>query len=247
MTILSMRDVTLRRDGREILQNLSIDFWDGHVHALIGPNGAGKSTMAHCIMGLQGYTDFDGDILFRGESLKGLPVHERARRGITMAWQEPARFEGLSVDTFIRAGAVNKGLSEARLMLEEVGLPAGQYLSRAVDNTLSGGERKRIELAAILAMRPSFMLMDEPDSGVDVDALEHIFEALKMLRRRGATVVMITHSLTVLQHADHAFLMCSGRIVDKGSVSKIAGYFERKCVPCDHQNPSEHAVEAKHG
>jgi Fe-S cluster assembly ATP-binding protein len=184
MAILSMRDVTLRRNGREILQHLSIDFWRGHVHALIGPNGAGKSTMAHCIMGLEGYTDFEGDILFQGRSLKGVPVHERARRGIALAWQEPARFEGLSVQAFIRAGAVDKSLSEAREVLEEVGLAADQYLARGTDKTLSGGERKRIELAAIFAMRPQFMLMDEPDSGIDIDALEHIFEALKVLRRR---------------------------------------------------------------
>jgi Fe-S cluster assembly ATP-binding protein len=236
MTIMSLRDVTLQRNGREILQHLSIDFWEGHVHALIGPNGAGKSTMAHCIMGLQGYTEFEGEVLFEGQSLKGVPVDERARRGITLAWQEPARFEGLSVDTFIRAGAKDKSLAEASFVLEEVGLAGDEYLSRAVDKTLSGGERKRIELASILAMRPKFMLMDEPDSGIDVDALNHIFDALKMLRQRGTTVVMITHSLTVLQHADHAFLMCSGRLVDKGSVSKIAGYFERKCIPCKHQD-----------
>jgi Fe-S cluster assembly ATP-binding protein len=230
--------VTLRRNGREILQHLSIDFWEGHVHALIGPNGAGKSTMAHCIMGLQGYTDFEGDVLFEGQSLKGVPVDERARRGITLAWQEPARFEGLSVDTFIRAGAKDKSLAEARCVLEEVGLAADEYLSRAVDKTLSGGERKWIELAGILAMRPKFTLMDEPDSGIDVDALNHIFDALKMLRQRGTTVVMITHSLTVLRHADHAFRMCSGRLMDKGSVNKIAGYFEQKCVPCKYQDVS---------
>ena len=84
MTILRMQDVTLRHNGREILHHLSIDFWEGHVHALIGPNGAGKSTMASCIMGLQGYTDFEGDILFEGQSLQGVPVDERARRGITL-------------------------------------------------------------------------------------------------------------------------------------------------------------------
>ena len=121
-------------------------------------------------------------------------------------------------------------------MLEEVGLAADDYVSRAVDKTLSVGERKRIELAGILAIRPKFMLMDEPDSGIDVDALSHIFDALKTLRERGTTVVMITHSLTVLRQADHAFLMCAGRLVDKGSVSMIARYFERKCIPCDMQD-----------
>ena len=108
MGILELHDVTLDLGGKPILNGLSVDFWEGHVHALIGPNGAGKSTLASAIMGLPGYTHYGGDILFDGESLCGVPVDERARRGITLAWQEPARFEGLRMDRFIAAGAKDK-------------------------------------------------------------------------------------------------------------------------------------------
>lgn len=105
MGILEIDKVSLTVEGKKILDDLSIDFWEEHVHAVVGPNGAGKSTLAFAIMGLEGYRDIDGDICFQGESITSLEVDERARRGITLAWQEPARYEGLSIESFIRAGA----------------------------------------------------------------------------------------------------------------------------------------------
>ncbi len=237
MSILELKNVSLRLGGKRILNNLSLDVWEGHVHALIGPNGAGKSTTANLIMGLSGYTDFDGDVLFEGQSLRGLSIDERARRGITLAWQEPARFEGLTVRTFIQAAAKNNSENRVREVLDEVGLDPEKYIDRAVDKTLSGGERKRVELASILAMEPKLVLMDEPDSGIDVGALDRIFEALKFFTDRKTTVIMITHSLPVLRHAEHAFLLCCGKLVDQGSIDRIGYYFERKCIPCDHVDP----------
>lgn len=236
MGILELHDVSLTLGGRRILNHLSVDFWEGHVHALIGPNGAGKSTLAAAIMGLPGYTHIEGDIVFAGESIKDLPVYERARRGITLAWQEPARFEGLSVEKFILAGARDKSPATVARVLERVGLDPEKYRLRAIDRTLSGGERKRIELASILAMEPRLVLMDEPDSGIDVEALRRIFDALSDFKERGATVIMITHSEEVLRHAEHAFLLCDGRIIDKGSVGRIDSYFAEKCVCCGHEN-----------
>ena len=164
------------------------------------------------------------------------PVDERARRGITLAWQEPARFEGLRVDRFILAGAREKSRATVERVLGRVGLDPDKYAVRAVDKTLSGGERKRVELASILAMEPRVVLMDEPDSGIDVEALTRIFDALADFKQRGATVIMITHSQEVLRHAEHAFLLCDGRIIDKGSVDRIDDYFGESCLSCDHTN-----------
>jgi len=248
MAILSLNDVTLRLGGQAVLDRLTFDVWDGHIHGLIGPNGVGKSTTANLIMGLSGYTEFEGDLIFDGQSLHNVPLDERARRGISLAWQEPARFEGLLVKQFI--GAASKEKSEAKIsdVLEKVGLSPERYAERAVDRTLSGGERKRIELASILAMEPRFVLMDEPDSGIDVEALEHIFEALRFFKSSGTTVLMITHSLAVLRQAEHAFLMCCGRVIEKGDTDKIAWYFENHCIPCDHKNrPDPAAMEATDG
>lgn len=236
MGILSVQDVRLSFDGHQILDGLSVDFWEGHVHAVIGPNGAGKSTLANTIMGLPGYRDYEGDVLLDGQSIRALNVDERARRGITLAWQEPARFRGLTVRKFIAAGAKDKTPGKAAEVLEAVGLDPARYMTRCVDKTLSGGERKRIELASILAMEPRIVLMDEPDSGIDVEALERIFAALQRLKSLGTTVIMITHSLAVLDQAEHAFLMCCGKLLDQGGVDRIGGYFRNRCLPCDHIN-----------
>ncbi|MFO8184904.1 MAG: ABC transporter ATP-binding protein, partial [Candidatus Aegiribacteria sp.] len=222
--------------GKRILDRLSLEVWEGHVHAIVGPNGAGKSTLASTIMGLGGYRNHTGSIHFRGEDITGLTVDERARKGITLAWQEPARFEGLAMESFLLSGAPDRDPQLARSALETVGLDPDKYMGRAVDRTLSGGERKRVELASILAMEPDLVIMDEPDSGIDVEALERIFGAMRSLREKGTTVLLITHSMTVLEQADHAFLICCGRIMDKGSVEKISQFFGEKCIPCDHKN-----------
>ena len=245
MGVLEVNGVSLTLGDKRVLNDLSIDFWEGHIHAIIGPNGAGKSTLASVIMGLPGYTDIDGDVVLDGESLSNVPVDERARRGITLAWQEPARFEGLRVDRFIAAGARDKSTGTVREALEKVGLDPDRYMQRAVDKTLSGGERKRIELASILAMRPRIVLMDEPDSGIDVEALERIFATLQEMKGDGVTVILITHSMAVLEQAEHAFLICNGRLLDKGSIDKISGYFEHRCIPCDHTNKPDAAEVAE--
>ncbi len=238
-TLLETKNLLLNLDDKRILDHLSIQIWPGHIHAVVGPNGAGKSTLANCIMGLAGYTHCDGDILFEGKSLRNITVDERARQGITLAWQEPARYEGLTVRSFIMAGAGDKSKANSKRALELVGLDPKTYLSRAVDRTLSGGERKRIELASILTMEPKLVLMDEPDSGIDVEALERIFDAIQYLREKGTTILLITHSTTVLEKADHAFLICCGKLIEKGSVDKIMQYFGQKCIPCDHKNEPE--------
>jgi Fe-S cluster assembly ATP-binding protein len=238
-SILDLKDVSLKLGKRRVLNHLSMEFWQGYAHAVIGPNGAGKSTLASTIMGLSDYRNHSGDILFESESVNGLEVDERARKGISLAWQEPARYEGLGVKQFISAGADDKSESKIAEMLELVGLDPGEYMKRAVDKTLSGGERKRIELASIMAMKPKLVILDEPDSGIDVEALNRIFDAIKILKENGSTVLLITHSLAVLEQADHAFLMCCGKIVEKGSLDKIRAYFGDKCIPCDHKNEPE--------
>jgi len=236
MGILEVKGLNLTFNGKAILNKLNIDFWEGHIHAVVGPNGAGKSTLAATIMGLAGYRKFEGDILFDGESIKELDIDDRARKGITLAWQEPARFEGLSIRDFIGAAARDKSSDGLGMVLGEVGLDPEEYLDRAVDKTLSGGERKKIELASILAMKPRIAILDEPDSGIDIESIQRIFDAVRVLKEGGTTVILITHSLAVLNQAEHAFLVCHGRIVDKGSVEKIRRYFEDKCIPCDHKN-----------
>jgi Fe-S cluster assembly ATP-binding protein len=236
MGILEIKNLKLNLDGKQILNNVNLDVWTGHVHAIVGPNGAGKSTLASTIMGLEGYQGFTGTIKFKNKKINNMDIDERARLGITFGWQEPARFEGLLVKDFLLAGAKKQSETFLSNTLKQVGLEPKDYLNRAVDRTLSGGERKKIELASILTMDPDLIMLDEPDSGIDVATLEKMFEVIKDLKNKGTTVLLITHSLAVLKQADHAFLMCHGEIVEKAVASKIMPYFENKCIPCPHKN-----------
>lgn len=234
MAILELKDVTLEKDGKFLLKNINMEIWAGYIHAIVGPNGAGKSTLAHTIMGLTGYRKVIGDIFFESMSIKDYTIDERARLGLTLVFQEPARFEGVKVSDFILAGAKEKTEKVLENALNKVGLDPQRYKDRAVDKTLSGGERKRIELASVYAMNPKIVMMDEPDSGVDVDSLKYIFDIIKEIKNRGATVILVTHSPIVLKQADHAFLICGGQIVDKGQMDRMFDYFSGKCKPCDH-------------
>jgi Fe-S cluster assembly ATP-binding protein len=236
MGLLEIRNLTFSVEGYDILNGIDMDIWEGYVHAIVGPNGAGKSTFSSAVMGLDGFRNIEGDIHFDGERINKLSVDERARKGITLAWQEPARFEGLTVRQFIETGAGNKQNCDTEKILDSMGLDPKHYLNRAADKTLSGGERKKIELASILTMQPRLVMLDEPDSGIDVESLGRIKDAIKSLKENGTTVLLITHSMEVLSWAEHAFLMCCGKIVDKGKTESITKYFQGKCIPCSHKN-----------
>jgi len=239
MGILEVKNLSLSINGSRILNDVSASFQERHVHAVVGPNGAGKTTLGYAIMGLEGYRDFTGDIIYKGKSIKKLSVYERAKKNITLAWQEPARFEGLTVGDFIKSSAKNKNIETVADALKKVGMNPEEYINRAVDKGLSGGERKRIEFASILAMKPELVILDEPDSGIDVESLNNMFKSIKFLKSNGTTVILITHSLAVLKQAEDAFLLCHGNIIQKGSIDEISVYFKGKCIPCDHKNLPE--------
>lgn len=242
MGILETKNLNLNINGKQILSDINIDIWEGHVHAIVGPNGAGKSTLASTIMGLEGYRDLSGKIFFKDKDISNLSIDKRARLGITFGWQEPARYEGLSVHDFILSSKKEKDDKKAEKALSQVGLNPKEYLYRSVDKTLSGGERKKIELASILSMDPDLIMLDEPDSGIDVSTLEKMFEVIKKLKNNGTTVILITHSLSVLRQSEHAFLMCHGEIIQKAVSEKIIPYFENKCIPCPHKNEPDDVV-----
>lgn len=234
--LLEVKNLFLSLNGKSILKNISMDIWEGHIHAIIGPNGAGKSTFASTIMGLEGYRKFTGNIYFKGKDIGQLSIDERARMGITFGWQEPARYEGLLIKDFMRAAAKDKSDAFIFEQLERVGLDPDDYADRAVDKTLSGGERKKVEIASILCMDPDLVLFDEPDSGIDVETLDKMFEVIKEQKKKGKTLVLITHSLAVLKQADHAFMFCNGELLKKDTAKKIIPYFKENCIPCKHKN-----------
>ena len=214
-----------------LLNGLFLAIDPGEVHALIGANGTGKSTLACLVMGCEGYRPVSGEILFNGTPIAGLSLHERARLGITMAWQEPVRFEGLSVREYLSIKNKEAALSP---FLELVGLNPALYLQRMADKSLSGGERKRIELASVLALRPKLAILDEPDSGIDMLSTQDIINVIKAFKQDGASVFLITHREEIALIADRASQLCNGKIICTGTPEKVAEHYKaRQCLMCD--------------
>ncbi|MGM5480744.1 MAG: ATP-binding cassette domain-containing protein, partial [Nanobdellota archaeon] len=165
-----------------------------------------------------------------------------------LAWQEPTRFEGLQVKTFLDVSIKDKNLSSSkretliRNSLKTVGLEPDNYIDRALDDTLSGGERKRIELSSILLAKPKIAILDEPDSGIDIEALNHILSAVSELSKQGTTVLLITHSLKILKESEHAFLICDGKLLKKGTVQEMVPVYRQNCKNCTHKNKPQSEV-----
>jgi Fe-S cluster assembly ATP-binding protein len=246
MAILKIDKVSLNLNGKQVLKNLSLKLEQGYIHSILGANAAGKSSLGYLIMGCGGYKPEQGRVYFLGKDITEVSISERARLGITLAWQEPARFEGLTVRDYIAAGMKEKDNSLIEQALRYVLLEPKEYLHRVVDKTLSGGERKRIELAAVFAMKPKLAILDEPDSGIDILALDNIVDLIKRFKSQGITILLITHREEVAEIADRASLMCSGMIVKEGNPQEVGKYFKEKCIPCPTKiYPDEEKGEVK--
>ena len=231
MPLIEMKGLTFNAGEKKILDDFSMTIEDSEVHALLGTNGTGKSTLAYLIMGCEGYNPTSGKILFEGKVINGLKIHERAKLGITMAWQEPVRFEGISVRDYLTLN--NKDLDPAHY-IGMVGLHPELYLHRMVDKSLSGGERKRIELASTLALHPKLAILDEPDSGIDMLSTQDIVNVINAFKEHGSSVLLITHREEIVLIADRASQICNGRVVCSGNPEKVAEYYKsRKCLVCD--------------
>ncbi len=243
-TILSVSDLSIVKGKKKILKKISFQVKKGEVLALVGPNGSGKSTLAYILMGLKGYEPSGGTVIFKGKDITRAPVHERAKAGLILGWQEPARYEGITVRRFLALGLEGrgKGVTEDKLKwaLKQTGLFPEKYMERKVDNTLSGGERKRLELSSIILMEPEMVILDEPDSGVDAVAINNITGVINNLKESGVGILVITHSDEILNLADEALLICNGTIIKKGSPKEIGKFFVDKCLPCsDDEFPKE--------
>ena len=231
MELLRLENIYFSIDSAEILRGIDLSISPSEVHALLGTNGTGKSTLAYLIMGCRNYKPTAGRIIFEGRDITDLPIHERARLGITLAWQEPARFEGITVKEYIRIAGKDSEPSE---YLRMVGLHPELYLERMVDRSLSGGERKRIELASVLAMRPKLAILDEPDSGIDMLSTDDIIDVLRAFKTQGSSVLLITHREEIALCADRASQLCRGRIFITDTPEVVTeAYKSRACLVCD--------------
>ncbi|MGE5892609.1 MAG: ABC transporter ATP-binding protein [bacterium] len=229
MPLLDIKNMVFKVPDREILSGLSLSIEPGEVHALLGTNGTGKSTLAYLVIGSESYVPTSGEIFFDGRPINNLKIHERARLGITMAWQEPVRFEGISVRSYMTL----KKNGDPSHFLELVGMSPDLYLDRMVDRCLSGGERKRIELASVLSLSPKLAVLDEPDSGIDMLSIQDIINVINALKRNGSAVLLITHREEIAEIADRASQVCGGKIICSGNPSKVSEFYKsRKCLIC---------------
>lgn len=228
--MLELKQLSFQAGDRKILDGCTLAVRPREIHALLGSNGVGKSTLAYLIMGCDGYGPDGGEISFDGTVINALSITERARLGITMTWQEPVRFEGISVCDYI---SLRNASCDAGAYLHLVGLDPDRYLHRMVDRCLSGGERKRIELASALALRPRFVVLDEPDSGIDMLSFDDIVHVIRLFRENGASVLLITHRPELALIADTASQLCGGRIVVTGTPQEVTDFFmAKKCAVC---------------
>jgi Fe-S cluster assembly ATP-binding protein len=216
-------------DGTEILRGLDLELGVGEVHAIMGPNGSGKSTLSKVLSGHPGYEVTDGSVMFRGEDLLELEVDERARAGIFLAFQYPVDIPGVSIANFLRTAVqANRPGEEVDIfdfqdeLLERMRLLEMDpvFAERSVNEGFSGGEKKRNEILQLAMLRPALAVMDETDSGLDIDALKVVAAGINALHaeRPDMTFLLITHYQRILNYIkpDHVHVMVAGRIVRSG-------------------------------
>ena len=207
-------------DGKVILRDVSLKIDDRFV-AVTGPNGSGKSTMAKLIAGI--YTPTSGRILLDGVDITDLSITERAKSGISFAFQQPVRFKGITVKELISiASGKNISVAEACSYLSEVGLCAKDYVNREVDGSLSGGELKRIEIAMINARGTKLSVFDEPEAGIDLWSFNNLIQVFRnMYEKTKGTIVIISHQERILDIADKIIVIADGRVAAYGTKNEI--------------------------
>jgi len=230
MALLEVKNLQVRVEDREILHGLSLTVNQGEVHAIMGPNGSGKSTLSHVIAGKPGYEVTNGEILFKGEDLLAMSPDERSAKGVFLAFQYPVEIPGVATMTFLRT-ALNaqrkaRGESEfstpdflkkVREVAKSLNIPQ-DMLRRGVNVGFSGGEKKRNEILQMALFEPSLCILDEMDSGLDIDALRIAADGVNALRSPKRAMVVITHYQRLLNYIvpDFVHVMSKGRVVKSG-------------------------------
>jgi Fe-S cluster assembly ATP-binding protein len=239
--MLSVRNLSVGVDGKTILRNLNLEVRAGEVHAVMGPNGSGKSTLAQALAGHPAYTVTGGEVTYLGRDLLAMPAEERARAGVFLAFQYPIEIAGVSNAAFLKA-AINEmraargqeeldamevlELLEKKLALVDMDR---SFLTRPVNEGFSGGEKKRNEILQMAVLEPKLAILDETDSGLDIDALKIVAQGVNRLRRPDNAIILVTHYQRILNYVepDRVHVLFDGRIV-KSAGKELALELERK-------------------
>lgn len=242
---LEIKNLCVQVDGKALLHDLSLTIPVGEVHALLGLNGSGKTSLMMTIMGFPKYQVTNGQILFKGNDITNLNITERARLGIGIAQQRPPTIRGVKLRQVLDYVVMNnpKRMNEMANMVKAAGME--KFLDRDINDGLSGGEIKRAELLQLLAIQPTFSMMDEPDSGTDVESFEIIGKLIDMLfssdvchpvKRRGGLIITHNGNIFNYVHIDKAHIMLNGQIGCSGNphimFNTISKYGYEECVHC---------------
>jgi len=246
MTVLEIKDLHVKRDSKEILKGVNLKTGPGEVHAIMGPNGSGKSTLAYTLLGHPKYEVTQGDILLDGESILKLKAHERAKKGLFLGFQYPTEVSGVGFSHFLRTSynALSKSLKgderEVFITVREfqnylkknikaVGLK-DEFLSRYLNEGFSGGEKKRSEVLQMAVLKPNISILDEPDSGLDIDSIQAVAKSISNVSGKDSTTILITHYARILNYLDkldYVHVFADGKIVKSGAASLATELEER--------------------
>ena len=241
MSLLKINDLHAETSGKKILQGLELDIKPGEVHAIMGPNGSGKSTLGKVLARHPGYNVTRGNLAFKGEDIHGLEPHEIAQQGLFLAFQYPTEIPGVSNMEFLKASvdAHHKAngkeqlnttdfVRSVRALAEELGLNA-EFLKRGVNEGFSGGEKKRNEILQLKLLNPELAILDETDSGLDIDALKVVAKGINDFRSDQNAILLITHYQRLLDYIvpDYVHVLAEGKIVQSGD-KKLALELEQK-------------------
>ncbi len=224
---LIVRNVHVTVEGKSILRGVSLNVQAGEVHALMGPNGSGKSTLANALMGHPRYTITDGTITVEEVDITGLPADGRAQAGLFLSFQYPVEIPGVSVQNFLRTAwrSLHGGQLDHKAFSERLQQAIRQlqvdptFVKRAVNEGFSGGEKKRLEMLQLAVLQPKYAILDETDSGLDVDALKIVAQGVQAAREAGIGILLITHYSRILEFVapDHVHVLTNGCITQSGS------------------------------
>ena len=230
--LLQVKDLSVSVEDKDILKGLNLEVRKGETHVLMGPNGAGKSTLGNALMGNPNYIIKSGDILFNGKSILDEPVNQRAKDGLFMSFQNPLEVPGISLSNFIRNALENRTGERIRLWDFRKKIAAAMdvlqmdhsYAERDLNVGFSGGEKKKAEILQLLMLNPSLAILDETDSGLDVDAVRTVSKGVEDYQKnRDGALIIITHSTRILEslHVDATHVLVDGTIVENGDASLV--------------------------
>ena len=221
--MIELKNITFERDGKKILDDVSLKIEDDKFIVITGPNGSGKSTLTKIIMGIE--KQDSGQIYFNGKEITNLPIDERAKLGIAYAFQQPVKFKGLTVYELIKLSAGKEiKKAEACNILSKVGLCAKEYVDREINASLSGGELKRIEIAMVAARKAALTIFDEPEAGIDLWSFNNLIKVFEEMRKQTkATTIIISHQERILNIADEIILLNNGKIEKMGKKEEVMG------------------------